>query len=210
MVALNEVDPVQYNRPPATPLRRYQLVVMAASAGGLSALTTILADLPARFPLPIAIVQHLDPDRISLVADILARRTLLKVKYAEAREPLLAGIVYIAPRGQHMLIGGGLCARLTDTAKVHFVRPSADELFHSAALAGRKIIAVVLTGMGSDGAGGAAAIKQAGGTVIAQDEASSAFFSMPHAAIEAGAVHHVLPLIAIAPALMALSNAKRT
>jgi two-component system chemotaxis response regulator CheB len=182
------------------------LVVMAASAGGLSALTTVLAHLPGGFPLPIAIVQHLDPDHVSLIAHILGRRTPLKVKEAEAHERLLAGVVYIAPRGQHLLVGGGLSAQLTDSAKVHYVRPSADVLFVSAARRGRHVIGVVLTGTGQDGAEGAVAIKLAGGTVIAQDKGSSAFFGMPQAAIDAGAVDLVLPLDAIAPNLIALSG----
>jgi two-component system chemotaxis response regulator CheB len=179
---------------------------MAASAGGITALTAVLETLPAQFPLPIAVVQHIDPHHVSLVADILARRTELRVKQAEAREPLLGGVVYIAPPNQHLLIGGGLSVRLTDTERVHFVRPSADELFESAAKSRRPIIGVVLTGTGMDGARGAAAIRLAGGLVIAQDAASSAFFGMPQAAIAAGAVDQVLPLDAIGPALIALSR----
>ena len=179
---------------------------MAASAGGISALTTVLARLPAQFPIPIAIVQHVDPNHVSLVADILGRRTPLRVKQAEAREAMLGGVVYIAPPNHHFLIGGGLSVRLTDTEKVHHVRPSADELFQSAADSGRHIIGVVLSGSGTDGARGAAAIRLAGGLVIAQDEASSAFFGMPQAAIVAGAVDRVLPLDAIATELIALSR----
>ena len=90
-------------------------------------------------------------------------------------------------------------------APVHFARPSADRLFESAAEACGPVIAVVLTGSGSDGACGATAIRAAGGVVIAQDEASSAFFGMPHAAIERGAVDYVLPLDEIAPALVRLA-----
>src|SRR5262249_62073090 len=97
------------------------------------------------------------------------------------------------------VIGGGLSVQLTETEKVHFVRPSADELFQSAAHIGQHIIGVVLSGSGIDGARGAAAIRAAGGMVIAQDEASSAFFGMPEAEIQAGAVDQVLPLQAIAP-----------
>src|ERR1051325_1762071 len=110
---------------------------MAASAGGIAALATVLETLPAQFPIPIAIVQHIDPNHVSLVADILARRTALRVKQAEAREPLFSGVVYVAPPNHHFLIGAGPSVRLTDTEKVHFVRPSADELFQSAARTGR-------------------------------------------------------------------------
>lgn len=197
---------MQQGRAPTVYPYRYHLVVMAASAGGISALTAVLARLPAQFPIPIAIVQHVDPNHVSLVPDILARRTPLRVKEAEAHEAMIGGVVYIAPPNHHLLIGGGLSVRLTDTAKVHFVRPSADELFQSAAESGRQIIGVVLSGSGTDGARGAAAIRLAGGMVIAQDEASSAFFGMPQAAIEAGAVDQVLPLEAIAEALISLSR----
>jgi two-component system chemotaxis response regulator CheB len=161
--------------PPAS----FRLVAIAASAGGLTALTAVLSRLPATFPVPIVIVQHVDPNHNSVIADILSRRTALTVKQ---------GI------------------RLGHSELVHFVRPSADRLFETAAEACGPIIGVVLTGTGSDGAAGARAIKKAGGTVIAQDQSSSAFFGMPQAAIEAGAVDRVLPLEAIGPALVELTG----
>ena len=184
----------------------FQLVAIAASAGGLSALTTVLAEMPAEFPLPIAVVQHVDPTHRSLIADILARRTPLKVKQAEAGERLLAGVVYIAPPGSHMLVRADRSVQLTQTEPVHFVRPSADQLFESAAQALGTVIGVILSGSGSDGAGGAVAIKGAGGAVIAQDEASAAFFGMPQAAIAMGVVDFVLPLGQIAQRLIDLAR----
>ncbi len=135
----------------------YQVVAIAASAGGLTALATLLAGLPREFPLPLAIVQHLDPHHESRVADILARRTALRVKQAVAREPMLGGIVYVAPPDHHLLIGGGRSIKLTQTKRIHYVRPSADRLFESASrTCGAGVIAVVLTGAGRDGAEGAA------------------------------------------------------
>ena len=122
--------------------------------------------------------------------------------------PLDADHVYLAPPDRHMLIKRKGVLTLTDSELVNFVRPSADLLFESVAAAyGPRALAVVLTGSGRDGALGVTAIKQRGGTVIAQDEASSEFFGMPSAAIKTGAVDHVLPLEDIAPRLVMLMTA---
>jgi len=200
---------VQRSRAPdeATPAV-FHLVVIGASAGGLPALTTILARLPRDFPLPIAIVQHVDPNHDSLLPDILRRRTALTVKAAEDGDVVTAGVVYVAPPGCYLEVGDGGTVALTHGVPVRFLRPSADRLFESAARALGPIIGVVLTGTGSDGTGGARAIRAAGGLVIAQDEASSAFFGMPHAAIDAGVVDRVLPLVDIAGALQELAETR--
>lgn len=184
----------------------FALVVVAASAGGLTALAELLNTLSAGFPLPVAVVQHLDPNHHSRLAEILARHTQLRVKEARPGDKLSPGVVYIAPPGQHMLIGTGFKVRLNAGAKVHFLRPSADRLFESAASVCGPVIGVVLTGTGSDGAAGIAAIKAAGGAVIAQDEESSAFFGMPQAAIETGLVDFVLPLSRIGSTLVELAG----
>jgi two-component system chemotaxis response regulator CheB len=113
--------------------------------------------------------------------------------------------VYLAPPDEHLLINGDGTVTLTHTELVNFVRPSADLLFESVAAAyGERAIAVVLTGTGHDGSLGVTAIKQRGGTVIAQDESSSEFFGMPSAAIRTGAVDFVLPLDEIPLALITL------
>jgi len=185
----------------------YQLVAIATSAGGLTALANLLSRLPREFPVPLAVVQHMDPRHESLLAGILARRTTLLVKQAEQREAMLAGVVYVAPPDQHLLVGGGRLVTLTHSAPVHHSRPSADVLFESASrVLGSQVIAVVLTGAGSDGAAGVSAVKNEGGVVIAQDEASSAFFGMPHAAIATGIVDFVLPLDEIADKLIELTK----
>lgn len=187
--------------------RPRQVVGLAASAGGLPALTEILAALPADFAAPILIVQHLDPEHRSWMAEILARHTALRVIQARGGERLAAGTVYIAPPGRHVLVGEGGELSLSDTGRVHFVRPSADVLFASLAESwGSGAIAVVLTGTGSDGADGVRAVKSHGGTVIVQDEASSRFSGMPHAAIRTGTADQVLPLGAIAAALIDLTG----
>jgi two-component system chemotaxis response regulator CheB len=184
----------------------FRVVVVAASAGGLNAITALLTALPSDFPLPLAIVQHIDPNHVSLIANILGRRTKLVVKEAERDDILTPGVVYVAPPGLHMVIVAGGAITLTQTAPVHFVRPSADELFQSAARAFGPVIGVVLSGSGTDGAAGATAVKALGGTVIAQDEATALFFGMPQAAIESGAVDYVLPLNDIAAQLVHLAG----
>jgi two-component system, chemotaxis family, protein-glutamate methylesterase/glutaminase len=183
----------------------FDVVALAASAGGLTALSSVLADLPAGFPAGILVVQHLDPRHRSLMADILSRRTRLEVKQAEEGDRLAGGRVYIAPPNRHLLLNGDGSLSLTQTELVHFVRPSADLLFESVAASYKdRSIAVVLSGSGGDGSMGVKAIKKMGGTVLAQDQRTSEFFGMPGAAIDSGSVDFVLPLEEIAPALVTL------
>lgn len=183
----------------------FDVVAIASSAGGLAALTSTLSTLPADFPAAVLVVQHLDPRHRSLMAEILSRRTALAVVQAVGGEPIEAGTVYVAPPDHHLLANAGRTLELAQTELVHFVRPSADLLFESVAAAYReRSIAVVLTGSGSDGAMGVEAVKKMGGTVLAQDESTSEFFSMPSAAIATGKVDFVLPIEEMAPALLSL------
>ncbi len=184
---------------------RYDIVLVAASAGGLAAISAVLGALPEGFPVPVVIVQHLDPRHTSLMAEILQRRTALRVEEATEGAAIEPATVYVAPPGDHLLVKPGGRLSLSHSDPVHFVRPSADVLFQSAAGAfpGR-VIGVVLTGTGSDSNMGVRAIDQAGGTVIAQDPASAEFAGMPQAAIATGGVEHVLTLEEIGPALVAL------
>lgn len=180
-------------------------VLVAASAGGLGALTSVLSELPADFPAPVAIVQHIEPHHRSMLAEILGRSCSLPVTQAADGQEFRAGTVHVAPPDHHLLVDPDGSLSLTRTELVHFVRPSADLLFESGAASfGWRAIGVVLTGTGSDGALGVEAIKRVGGTVIAQDEATSAFFGMPGAAINTGSVDFVLPLDQIAEALVSL------
>ncbi len=199
------------NRQPGSsnsPDPAFELVALAASAGGLTALSRILESLPADFPAPIVVVQHVDPRHRSLMAEILGKRTALRVKEAEEGERISRGTVYIAPPDRHLLVNADGSLSLTQTELVHFVRPSADLLFESAA-AGytNRAIAVVLTGTGSDGAMGVQAIKKMGGTVIVQDSAQ--FSGMPTAAIQTGIVDFILPLEDIPNALITLVGKER-
>ena len=185
--------------------RWYDIVLLAASAGGLAAISTVLGALPEAFPVPVLVVQHLDPRHTSRMADILRRRTPLRVEDATDGTTAEPATVYIAPPDQHLLVNPGCRLSLSHSDLVHFVRPSADLLFESGAGAfpGR-VIGVVLTGTGSDSNMGVRAIRKAGGTVIAQDPDTAEFGGMPQAAIAAGGVDLVLPLEEIGGALVAL------
>jgi two-component system, chemotaxis family, protein-glutamate methylesterase/glutaminase len=190
-----------------SPDAAFDIVALAASAGGLAALSKVLSALPAHFPASVVVVQHLDPRHRSLMADIINRRTSLPVKQAAEGDRLQPGEVYIAPPDNHLLVNSDDSLSLTHTELVHFVRPSADLLFESVAASHKqRAIAVVLTGSGSDGAMGIRAIKKTGGTVIVQDERTSEFFGMPGAAIQTGGADFILPLDEIAPALILLVN----
>ncbi len=182
------------------------VIGIAASAGGLSAMSQLLGALSSTLNAAVLILQHSDPNRPSHLADILGRRTRLPVKEARSRDSLRAGVVFTAPPGVHLLVSPNGTISLSHLPAVNFVRPAADRLFESLAESfGPRAIAVVLTGTGKDGARGAQQVKRAGGTVIVQDEATSEFFGMPGAAIHAGHVDQILPLDAIAPALEALT-----
>ena len=188
-----------------TPEAAFDLVALASSAGGLNALSEVLSALPEDFPAAIAIVQHLDPRHRSLMAKILSGRTPLLVKEAEEGDRLRGGMVFVAPPDRHLLVNPDGTVSLSQSEMVHFVRPSADLLFESAAASYKdRAIAVVLTGSGSDGAMGVKAIKKMGGTVIAQNEATAEFFGMPGAAIQSGNVDFVLALREIPSALVTL------
>jgi two-component system chemotaxis response regulator CheB len=181
----------------------FDLVVLAASMGGIEALPRVLGSLPASFPVPIALVQHIAAP--SCLPELLAQRTALSVAWASPGARLRPGTVYVAPPAYHFSVTADYRCSLGEAEKANYVRPAADVLFRSAAQScpGRTL-GVVLTGLGRDAAEGARAIKWYGGSVIAQDRATSREFSMPNAAIEAGSVDFVLPLPAIASALVAL------
>ncbi|XIG77415.1 chemotaxis protein CheB [Streptomyces sp. SGAir0957] len=188
----------------------FAVIAVAASAGGIHGLATLLGGLDAELPVPVLVVQHLDPRHRTVLAEILGRRTDLDVKLAEQDEAARAGTVYIAPPDRHLLVGPDGTLTLTRTELVHFLRPSADLLFESVAGAyGPRAVAVVLTGTGNDGAMGVDAVKTRGGTVIAQDPRSAEFRGMPEAAVGTGAVDFVLPLEEIPTVIRGLVEFKR-
>lgn len=186
---------------------RFDVVVMAASAGGVKAFEALLSRLPADFPLPIAIVQHRTTSDPNLLAKVLSRHTALVVKTAQQGEAMQPGTVYLAPPHCHLVVDADLRLAFSDGGRIRHVLSSANPLFESAAraLPGR-VIAVVLTGYDRDATDGVQAVKRSGGIVIAQDEASSESFGMPASAIKTGCVDRVLPLGHIGGALVALAR----
>ncbi len=182
-----------------------EVVVVGASLGGPRALATILRRLPASFPLPIVVVQHIADGFTEGLAGWLNQETALRVSEAVHGDPLRAGRVLLAPSGRHLLVARGL-AQLSDEPPVDTFKPSVTPLFASAARAyGRRACGVLLTGMGRDGADGLKAIKDQGGTTLVQDETTSVVFGMPRAAIELGAADRVLPLEEIPRVLQELA-----
>jgi len=190
-------------RNPTTERAPVDVVAVVGSAGAVGAMESMLGALPAGFPAAVLVVLHLMAQRSSVLAQILTRSTRLRVKQGEDGDVLEPGTVYVAPPDSHLLVQGGV-VRLDQSELVHHVRPSADMLLLSLAHEGdaRRHVAVILSGTGIDGAAGAAALKQSGGIVLAQDEATAQYFGMPGAAILAGGVDRVLPLDQIAPAVL--------
>lgn len=154
------------------------LVVLGASAGGIEVLSTLVAALPADFPAPLVIAQHLDPTRPSHLGEILGRQTALPIHSVTAREPLSPGTVYLAPPNCHLLITLGAIEPAEEGPGRS--KPSIDLALSSAAAAyGEQLIAVILSGTGSDGAAGARLVKKGGGTVLIQDPSTAAYPGMP-------------------------------
>jgi two-component system chemotaxis response regulator CheB len=176
------------------------VVAVAASTGGPSALATLLSGL-AGLQAPVLVVQHLHPDFTTGLVEWMSRVSALPVETASPRQLARPGRIYFAPGGRHLRYGANGRLELDESpATVH--RPSADELFRSVAdHAGSAGVGVLLTGMGDDGARGLLAIHQQGGLTLAQDEASSAVFGMPKAAVRLGAVTELLPLDKLADAI---------
>ena len=184
------------------------IVGIGASTGGPKAIAAILAELPADFPGCVAIVQHLPTGFSRAFAQMLQGQTRLRVAVVERRTRIEPGAALIAPDARHLVASGPDALAPSDAPPVGGHRPSIDARFASlAAIDGRARAAVLLTGMGADGASGLAAMRARGALTIAQDEASSAVFGMPRAAIAAGAATEVLPLSQIAGALVAATRA---
>lgn len=181
-----------------------ELVVVGTSWGGSAALRQLLAGLPRDFPAAIAIVKH---HKSGSFARSLEATSPLPVQEVDDKDPLEHGVVYVAGPDYHLLVEPGHFALSTEEP-VHYARPAIDVLFESAAHAyGEAVVAVVLTGTGEDGASGLACVKEFGGFTIAQDPSSAERGAMPRAAIATGSVDRVLPLEAIAPALVELCTA---
>lgn len=180
-----------------------ELVVIGVSAGGLNALGVILGGLPADFPLPIVVVQHLAPGFAGHLVSWLSSASRLRVRIATDGEPARAGTVYVAPDGAHLLVEAAGQLRVdARTPPVDGHRPSGTRLLSSVARVwASRSVGVVLTGMGADGVAGLADVHAAGGLTIAQDQATSVVYGMPRAAAERGAAREILPVHDIADRL---------
>lgn len=191
------------------PYAAFDIVVIGTSLGGFAALRRLLPALPADFPAPIVVVQHLSAEFPSRFPELLAPHSRLPVQWASHGARMEPGRVYVAPPGHHTEIGAGGRLLLSQSPKVAFARPSVTQLFASAAETyGARSIAVVLTGGGSDGTAGVRMIKSLGGRVLVQEPLGATAWGMPVAAIRTGCADFVLPLHRIVPALVTLVMAQ--
>jgi len=209
--------PLALPRPPAhrpQPVSSAPAVLaIGVSTGGPAALEVLLPALPANFPMPVLIVQHMPELFTKLFAQRLDGHCRLRAREAAEGDPVLAGTIYIARGNWHMEVLAA--SRLGQPPTLHLnqgplenhCRPAVDALFRSvAAVYGSGVLALVLTGMGSDGLIGCRAIREHGGSVLAQDEASSTVWGMPGAVANAGLAHSVLPLHAIVPEILRIAG----
>ncbi len=200
--ALCRSDPLvsQYPKVVQRPLSKgnVEVVVIGTSTGGPNALAEVFSRLPASFPVPILIVQHMPPMFTKLLAERMASQYPLRFHEAAPGDALRAGNCWIAPGGYHLTVarvGTEVRIQTNQNPPENSCRPAADVLFHSvAATFGAGTLGVVLTGMGRDGLRGCEAIRDAGGQVIAQDEATSVVWGMPGFVVRAGLADRVLPL----------------
>jgi len=192
------------------------VVAIGVSTGGPAALDVLLPLLPATFQLPVLIVQHMPELFTRLFAERLNGRCKLRVREAAEGDPVVPGTISIARGNWHLeVVAASLASapptlRLTQGPLENHCRPAVDVLFRSAAkVYGSGVLAVVLTGMGSDGLNGSRVIREQGGSVLAQDEASSTVWGMPGAVASAGLAHRILPLEAIAPEILRVAALAR-
>jgi two-component system chemotaxis response regulator CheB len=173
----------------------YEAIVIGSSAGGMRALLELLSYIPAAYPLPIIIVQHLLDGTDSFIAEFLNEKTAITVKEADDKRLIEKGYAYLAPPGYHLLIEDDHSLSLSIDPRVNFSRPSIDVLFESAAFVyEQRCIGIVLTGANGDGSQGLHRIKTNGGLTLVQDPATAEFNTMPIAAIQATKVDHILTL----------------
>jgi two-component system chemotaxis response regulator CheB len=198
-------------RPPAITAPR--LLAVGSSTGGPQALFTLVQGLGRTLNVPVVMTQHMPPTFTPILADHISKLGGLPCAEAREGETLAPGRIYLAPGDRHLLVDatrGGLLARLTTDPPENFCRPSVDPMLRSAAVAcdGRVLVAM-LTGMGQDGLAGTRRVIEAGGSAVAQDEATSVVWGMPGAVAQAGLCHAVLPLPRIAPKLLEMLRMPR-
>ncbi len=195
-------------------LGRFRAVAIGASTGGPEALASLLPVLTKQTSVPIFIVQHLPAGMTRYFADSLGRKCDYRVVEARDGEAVQPRTAYIAPGGRHMIVRnheGRIVTALNDQPPENSCRPSVDVLFRSAAAAyPQSVLAIILTGMGCDGAKGLGPLKRNGAYVIAQDEATSVVWGMPGAAAATNQVDEILPLERIGPTVASLLAPRRT
>ena len=206
-----QAPPGLHLRPPA--LVPPRLLAVGSSTGGPQALFTLVQGLGKTLNVPVVLTQHMPPTFTPILAEHISKLGGLPCAEAKAGETLSPGRIYLAPGDRHMLIDAarsGLQVRLTTDPPENFCRPSVDPMLRSAATAceGRVLVAM-LTGMGQDGLTGTRRVIEAGGTAVAQDEATSVVWGMPGAVAQAGLCHAVLPLPRIAPKLLEMLRMPR-
>lgn len=199
---LPRVEPPRLDRPPLV-----DIVVVGASTGGPQALKLVLSQLPADWPVPVAVVLHMPLGYTAMYAQRLDESCALRVIESKGDETVAAGTIYVAPAGRHLTFRRGEHGRIRTALEFRPVdtphRPAVDVLFQSAAeLFGSRVLGVVLTGMGSDGRAGAAWIKAKGGTILTEAEASCVVYGMPRSVVEAGLSDRSAPLDRIAQMIM--------
>ncbi len=189
---------------------RPKVIVIGVSTGGPAALDAILPALPAGFPLPVLVVQHMPPLFTRLLAERLHSSCRLPVEEASQGEPVAAGKILIAPGDFHLKVAfndGRVRVYLDQSPPLNSCRPAVDALFTSIGeVYGGAVIAVILTGMGQDGLRGAEILKAQGASVLAQDEASSVVWGMPGAVVNAGLADRVLPLDHVVPEILVMAG----
>lgn len=182
-------------------LNTYDVITIGASTGGTGAIEHILMNLPSNLPLPVLIAQHMPPEFVHSFAIRLNNIVPLQVKVATEGEIIRANTVYLMPGNANVRVkrtASNVKFQFTDAVYKEYNNPSVDCLFESVEVAyGKKIIAIILTGMGKDGTNGITRIKHSGGYTIAQDQSSSIVWGMPRSAIENGAINQVVSLIEI-------------
>lgn len=200
--------------PAPSPKRRVEVVVIGSSTGGPNALAALWPHLPADLPVPVLIVQHMPPMFTRLLAERLSRSGTMPVHEATDGESLVRGHAYIAPGDHHMVIeatAAGGRIRVNQLPPVNSCRPSVDPLFESATRAHRNgVLGVMLTGMGNDGLDGSRSIRESGGQMVVQDEATSIVWGMPGHVAEAGLADTVLPLPKIAAEIIGRVHVNRS
>lgn len=208
-----EVHPRSKRESKKSEVQQIDILAIGTSTGGPNALAEVIPRLPGNLPVPVVIVQHMPPLFTRLLAERLNSLSKLSVREGEAGKLLQAGQVWIARGDHHMTVeraGAGVVLNLDQNPPENYCRPAVDVLFRSVAqIYGPNVLAVVMTGMGSDGARGAAYIQENGGEILVQDEASSVVWGMPGAIVRAGTADKVCPLEEISEEIVRRVHAGR-